>query len=100
MNQSLVSQVANLLKQAGSAHHTYEQTVLKGVYDQDWPVWYANYVIENGLSDLFARPFTVDGLAARLTAATDLHSDHEAKESWADFVATQLLIEADADDLS
>lgn len=33
------------LSAAGSAHHEYEQTVLKGVRHEEWAVFYASYVL-------------------------------------------------------
>lgn len=34
----------DLLKRAAAAHHMYEQGELKGVYDKDWPQWYAEHM--------------------------------------------------------
>ena len=33
------------LKAAGSAHHEYRQTVLNGVFDEQWPMFYAAFVL-------------------------------------------------------
>lgn len=87
MNQQKIS---HLLSQAGSAHHVFEQTVLKGVYDQDWPAWYANYVIEHGLSDRLGRAVTVELLARFLSDTNDLYEQTDKRQSWADFTAAKI----------
>ena len=33
------------LSAAASGHHEYEQAILSGVYDEQWPGWYAAYVL-------------------------------------------------------
>ena len=46
MNQQpQFSELAAALKAAGSAHHEYEQTVLNGVFDEQWPMFYAAFVL-------------------------------------------------------
>ena len=42
------------LTAAGAAHHEFEQNFLKGVRDEQWPGWYAAYVL-GSLGD-FASP--------------------------------------------
>ncbi len=46
MNQQpQLSELVAALKAAGSAHHEYEQTVLNGVFDEQWPMFYAAFVL-------------------------------------------------------
>ena len=46
MNQPpQISELAAALKAAGSAHHEYEQTVLGGAFDEQWPMFYAAFVL-------------------------------------------------------
>jgi hypothetical protein len=56
--QSTIHQVESLLIRAEQAHGQYEQTILNGIYDQDWAIWYANYVIDQGI-DKVSRPKTL-----------------------------------------
>ncbi len=35
MTQDMTTPIIDLLSRAGAAPHTYEQTILKGVYDQN-----------------------------------------------------------------
>lgn len=37
-------ELARLLTEAAEAHHEYEQRL--GWRDEDWPRWYAEYIIE------------------------------------------------------
>ncbi len=48
------SELAAALKAAGSAHHEYQQTVLNGVFDEQWPMFYAAFVL--GRVGEFTRP--------------------------------------------
>ena len=43
--QPQLSELTAALKAAGSAHHEYEQVVLKGVFDEQWPMFYAAFVL-------------------------------------------------------
>jgi hypothetical protein len=38
------AQLAKLLREAERAHGEYEKTL--GRRDEDWPSWYANYILE------------------------------------------------------
>ena len=94
MNE-LETQITTLLRRAGSAHGAYETSVLKGVYDQDWAVWYADWVLKNGLPELLGERF----VAAQFDAASfgkllfDINQDHVREGrglSWAEFTARRL----------
>lgn len=50
----LSSQIVELLRQAGSAHHQFESTNGK---DEDWPIWYAEYLL-TPLSEVTGFKFT------------------------------------------
>jgi hypothetical protein len=38
-------QLSEALVRAGAAHHEYETRYLEGVRDEQWPGWYAAYVL-------------------------------------------------------
>ena len=40
-----MEELAEALAAAGSAHHEYEQTVLRGVRHEEWATFYAPYVL-------------------------------------------------------
>jgi hypothetical protein len=90
MSANQVVQIAKLLSEAGSAHHHFEQTVLKGVYDQEWPAWYADYVIQHGLGELLASPVTVEQLSRFLAENYELYKKENSKLGWADYTAQQI----------
>jgi len=43
--------VTALLKETEAAHGAYETNVLGGVFDEEWPAWYATYLLDHGLRD-------------------------------------------------
>jgi hypothetical protein len=86
-NPENVKNIAALLIQAGSAHHVYEQTVLKGVYDQDWPNWYADYLVQHALNSLLTRPLSVAEVSQLLASSTEQHKVVHSTQSWADYTA-------------
>ena len=38
-------QLRDALVSAGQAHHDYQENFLDGVHDEQWPGWYAAYVL-------------------------------------------------------
>ena len=58
-----------LLVRTGEAHGRYEETELNGVYDQEWPRWYAAYAVEHGIGDVLGHPVTTAQLAAFLASS-------------------------------
>jgi hypothetical protein len=81
--------VAALLREAESAHVAYETNVLGGVFDEDWPAWYAAYLLDHGLGDRLPGGESSD--VATLTAMlARLAADYEQAEQtspWPDAYA-------------
>lgn len=46
MAQSTVDTLTVALKRAAAAHGIYEAEVLGGVYDTEWPQWYAEHMTQ------------------------------------------------------
>jgi hypothetical protein len=90
MSEVTTKQITNLLSMAGSAHHIFEQTVLQGVYDQDWPAWYANYIIESGLNDLLSQRLTVEQLGPFLYDINERYKAEKSALSWANYTAGKI----------
>ncbi|MBD1856005.1 MULTISPECIES: hypothetical protein [Leptolyngbya] len=88
--QTKTSAIALLLTQADQAHHDYEQSVLKGLYDQDWADWYAEYVIQNGLSELLEQEVTVQQVSQFFTQSYEAYKGKKSGESWADYTAKEM----------
>lgn len=86
-----VKEIEDLLSQAGGAHHIFEQTTLKGVYDKEWPTWYAQWSIEHGLNTLLGSSWNIEDLAKALDEINERHKKSAAGLSWAEFTAQELM---------
>jgi hypothetical protein len=90
-SKNTVMEVASLLDRAGNAHHHYEQTVLNGVYDRDWPIWYAEYALEHGLGKLLAQSLTLEQLSQFLDRSNEQYEAENPDRSWADYTAQKIV---------
>jgi hypothetical protein len=90
-----VDQIDALLVQAGEAHGRYEETELNGVYDQEWPRWYAAYAVAHGIGGVLGHPVATDRLAAFLASSNrDLERiEAELREPWATYTARRIASE-------
>ncbi len=84
-----------LLVETQQAHGAYEAAELNGVYDQDWPRWYAAYAVEHGISALAEHDITADELAAFLASsyAEFQQTDPTPAEPWAAYTARRIAAE-------
>lgn len=92
MEADRVEAVSALLVRAQEAHGTFEATELNGVYDQDWPRWYAGYAVEHGIGALLGHDVTADELGQLLATS---YADFEAlnpkpNEPWAAYIARRI----------
>lgn len=87
--------VVALLVQTETAHGEFEEAELKGVYDQDWPRWYAAYAVEHGIRTLVGHAITVEQLAEFLasTNAEFAQTGPEPREPWAIYMARRITAE-------
>jgi hypothetical protein len=84
--------ISALLVRAEEAHGAYEAAELNGVYDQDWPRWYAAWAVEHGLGALVGRdvsPDEVEQFLARSSAELE-QADPKPTESWAAYTAARM----------
>jgi hypothetical protein len=88
-------ELADLLDKTQAAHGTYEQRELNGVYDQDWPAWYAAYLIEHAIADLLGQVITAEQLARLLKQYDERYRAQPRQEGWPDYYAAQLLARRD-----
>jgi len=84
-------EIANLLDKTQAAHGAYEERELNGVYDQDWPAWYAAYLVEHGIVDLLGQAITPEQLARLLKQYDQDYRAQPRPEGWPDYYAAQLL---------
>jgi len=84
-----------LLAQAKQAHGVFETTELNGVYDQEWPRWYAVYAVEHGIEALVGHAVTTDTLAQFLASTFVEFQQTEPKpiEPWAAYTARRIAAE-------
>ena len=90
-----IEALVRLLAETGEAHGRYEESELKGVYDQQWPTWYAGYAVDHGIGDLVGRAVTADELA-RFLASTNAEFEKIAPkptEPWATYTARRIAAE-------
>jgi len=45
MKQPSSEQLVKVLQAASAAHHDFEANALQGKYDDQWPGWYAAYIV-------------------------------------------------------
>jgi hypothetical protein len=86
--------VAVLLSQAGSAHGVYEENELNGVYDQNWPDWYAVYLVKSGLGQLLGTSLTVEQLSRLLKQYDQDYKREQPGMAWPQFYAERLIGQA------
>ena len=87
--------VSALLARTEAAHGDYERTELKGVYDQDWPAWYAAHALELGIGSVLGHPVTTERLAQFLASAFAefKQTDPGPTEGWAAWIARRITAE-------
>jgi hypothetical protein len=92
VTEDRVEALESLLTQAEEAHGVYESSELHGVYDEQWPRWYAQYAMDHGIAALIGRDVTVDELAELLAKswAETQRTEAEPADSWARATARRL----------
>jgi len=75
------------LREAGSAHGDYETNILNGVYDDNWPVWYAAYVV-GALGIEVIKPAKLTRL---LALAHKAHQEQNPGVDWPTFYADYII---------
>jgi hypothetical protein len=84
--------VESLLVRTAQAHGVFEESELQGVYDQEWPRWYATYAVEHGMGALIGGGISIDRLAEFL-ATSNVEFEKTAPElrgPWATYTARRI----------
>jgi hypothetical protein len=87
--------VAALLREAETAHGAYETDVLGGAFDEEWPAWYAAYLLDHGLRAQLPSAENLDDTNLT-TMLARLAADYERGEQtgpWPDVYAQGLVAE-------
>jgi len=87
--------VAVLLVQAEEAHGAYEATQLHGIYDEEWPTWYAGYMVDHGLEDLLGHELLADSVGEFLasTYADFDRADPKPRDPWTAYLGNRMVAE-------
>src|SRR5829696_6651748 len=88
----LEADIAALLEAAATAHSVYEAESLSGS-DDEWPAWYAAYLLEQGLRERLPRTVTgdPDSLATRLAELDAAFARDDPSGDWCSFYAKRLV---------
>lgn len=92
MTSKTIEEISSLLSQAGMAHHEYEQNILKGVYDRDWAIWYADYALANGFNRLLNTSLTVEQLTQLLIQTNSQYEAETLTQNWSDYTAEKICL--------
>lgn len=92
MTDDSVAAITALLIESEQAHGVYESTELGGVYDEDWPRWYAAYAVEHGIGALVGHDVTEADLATFLASSYDdfRRMEPTPTEPWAAYLARRI----------
>jgi hypothetical protein len=85
--------VAALLLETERAHGAYEQEVLAGARDDDWPAWYAAYLLDHGLPQILpaAADLEIEDLARLLERYDAAYRREQPAWPWPAAYAQQLV---------
>jgi ketosteroid isomerase-like protein len=97
MNDQSQQRIAALLSETGAAHGVYEEGELNGVYDQNWPAWYAAYLVEHGLGDLMGGSVTIEQISQLLKQYDQDYRHEQPRESWPAYYAHRLVVQFGTD---
>lgn len=90
MSQTNTIVLAASLTQARNADRAYKQTVRKGVYDEDWAAWYADYVIQQGLGNVLNQSVTREQVSQFLSEIYQGYQQENSTQTWADYTVEQM----------
>ena len=71
-------EIMHLLVETVQTHHQYQESQLKGEYNIQWSDWYATFLLENGLEELWGRKISQEELSALLV---QLDAEYNSKDS-------------------
>src|SRR6266540_5047880 len=97
MKEQTQQLIAALLSETGAAHGVYEAGELNGVYDQNWPAWYAAYLVQHGLSDLVGSVATTEQVSQLLKQYDDDYKQERMGEGWPTFYARRFVAQFGTD---
>lgn len=91
--QPITHRVESLVSQTEQAHGQFEQTILNGIYDRDWAIWYANDAIDRGIEKVLNRSISGERLSQFLSQSYDRYKAEQSQQTWAAYTAQKLVEE-------
>jgi hypothetical protein len=91
MPDSVLKQITRLLERAHEQHAEYEASALNGQYDEQWPDWYAAWLIGQGINDFLNIDLQTPELTTLLIDITEQHKQSGDESSWYAYTAAQLI---------
>jgi hypothetical protein len=84
-----------LLEETEAAHGRFEEAELRGVYDTEWPSWYARYAVDHGMRELIGHPISADAMAEFLITSNSEFERLDPKpiETWTAYTARRMVME-------
>ncbi len=89
--QTVIEQLIELLSRTGNAHGEYEETELNGVYDQNWPEWYAAYAVQHGLNEIVTPKVTAEQLSLFLAKSFEAFKQDNLGMGWEEYTTRKLV---------
>jgi len=83
-NEKLIDELANMLNETAEAHH--KAFVATEGEDPDWPIWYADYLLDN-MQQLLKAKFTKSELIYLLVSAEKRNGSVAPGAYWPRFYA-------------
>ena len=95
MNEDRAAAIEALLLETEAAHAVYEKGELNGVYDAEWPAWYAGWAVDHGLGEVLGRTVSAEELADFMTRTWDevRASGSKPAEPWSTWMAHRIATE-------
>jgi hypothetical protein len=91
VTENKTAALIDMLTKTENAHGEYESTVLNGVYDQNWPDWYATYLVQNGLDTHIGRKIAAETLSHFLRDTYALFKQENPTTTWQAYIAQKML---------
>lgn len=83
-------EIKHLMVKTVQNHHKYQESKLKGEYNIRWSDWYANFLLENGLEELWGSGIGQDELAALLTQLDTDYNSKDREMKWPTYYADKM----------
>lgn len=84
-------EIKHMLINTVQHHHQYQEEQLGGEYNLGWADWYAEFLLENGLEEVWGREISAEELAAVLNKLDEEYNSEEREENWPTYYAARMV---------